>query len=136
MNPCFGDTSYFLAMLIPSDVNHAAAMRWARVNRRPIISTEYVVVEVGNFLSPPRTRRLLVRFMDTLRSSHRFSLIPASSDLLERGIRLYEDRSDKSWSLTDCISFVVMRERDISEALTGDRHFEQAGFRALLKQAP
>ena len=49
------------------------------------------------------------------------------------GIALYAERPDKDWSLTDCISFVVMREMDISEALTGDRHFEQAGFTVLLR---
>ena len=50
-----------------------------------------------------------------------------------RGVALYAERPDKDWSLTDCISFVVMRTMDITEALTGDRHFEQAGFTALLK---
>lgn len=49
------------------------------------------------------------------------------------GIRLYEQRRDKQWSLTDCISFVVMKREGLTEALTGDHHFEQAGFVALLK---
>lgn len=48
--------------------------------------------------------------------------------------RLYDARPDKSWSLTDCISFVVMAERDLTEPLTGDHHFDQAGFTALFKQ--
>jgi hypothetical protein len=52
---------------------------------------------------------------------------------LERGWALYADRPDKYWSLTDCISFVVMKDHQITEALTGDHHFEQAGFVALLK---
>ena len=47
---------------------------------------------------------------------------------------MHKERSDKSWSLTDCISFVVMGEHGITDALTGDRHFEQAGFRALLRE--
>jgi predicted nucleic acid-binding protein len=54
-------------------------------------------------------------------------------DLYEAGIELYRARADKDWSLTDCISFVVMEERGIADALTGDRHFEQAGFQAMLK---
>ena len=57
----------------------------------------------------------------------------ADSFYFDEGVRLYVARPDKDWSLTDCISFVVMRERGITEALTGDRHFEQAGFVALLK---
>ena len=58
-----------------------------------------------------------------------FRLVPASRELLQRGLALYHERPDKEWQLTDCVSFVVMRE----ESLTGDHHFEQAGFNALLK---
>ena len=47
---------------------------------------------------------------------------------MEEGLGLYESRPDKEWSLTDCISFVVMKKEGIVEALTEDRHFEQAGF--------
>lgn len=61
---------------------------------------------------------------------------PASHDLFRRGLRLYFDRPDKEWSLTDCISFVVMGDEGLSEALTGDHHFEQASFTALLRQKP
>jgi hypothetical protein len=60
-------------------------------------------------------------------------IIPAEPQLYEEGIALYRARPDKDWSLTDCISFVVMKARGITEALTGDHHFEQAGFVALLK---
>jgi hypothetical protein len=60
-------------------------------------------------------------------------MIPATQELFDRGVALYESRPDKEWSLTDCISFVVMADHGITEALTGDRHFEQAGFVALLK---
>ena len=55
-----------------------------------------------------------------------------SDTLFARGFNLYRQRSDKAWSLTDCISFVVMADEGLNEALTGDRHFEQAGFTALL----
>ena len=60
----------------------------------------------------------------------------ASPRLFAAGLDLYRNRPDKAWSLTDCISFVVMRERSITEALAYDRHFEQAGFRALLREEP
>ena len=59
--------------------------------------------------------------------------MPASSELMERGFDLFSRRPDKEWSLTDCISFIVMSEEGITEALTGDHHFEQAGFTILLK---
>jgi predicted nucleic acid-binding protein len=60
-------------------------------------------------------------------------VIPLDMQLHEEGIRLYASRADKEWSLTDCISFVVMQREAVTEALTGDHHFEQAGFVALLK---
>jgi len=61
-----------------------------------------------------------------------FQLVRATSDLIQCCKKLYRDRADKEWPLTDCISFVVMHDRGLSEALTADHHFEQAGFRALL----
>jgi hypothetical protein len=60
--------------------------------------------------------------------------MPASSQMLELGLDLYGSRKDKQWELTDCISFRVMQDHGITDALTADRHFEQAGFRALLRQ--
>ncbi len=61
------------------------------------------------------------------------TILEPEGSLYDAGIELYRTRSDKDWSLTDCISFVVMEQRGIVDALTGDHHFEQAGFRALLK---
>jgi predicted nucleic acid-binding protein len=59
-------------------------------------------------------------------------IVPPSQELFDRRVELFGRRLDQSWSLTDCISFVVMEQQRIRDALTGDRHFEQAGFRALL----
>jgi uncharacterized protein len=61
------------------------------------------------------------------------TIVPAERALMLDGLALYEARPDKEWSLTDCISFVVMKQQGILEAVTADRHFEQAGFVALLK---
>ena len=61
-----------------------------------------------------------------------FQLVRATSELIQRGNNLYCKRADKEWPLTDCISFVVMQDQGLSEALTADHHFEQAGFQALL----
>jgi predicted nucleic acid-binding protein len=74
-----------------------------------------------------------VTFIDDLRRQSKFLIIPPTQQLFDAGFELYRKRPDKNWSLTDCISFTVMQERSITEALTGDHHFEQAGFAALLK---
>ena len=66
-----------------------------------------------------------------LRAEPEAEVIPPEAALFDRGCELYATRSDKNWSLTDCISFVVMKERGLTDALTADRHFEQAGFKAL-----
>lgn len=68
-----------------------------------------------------------------MRASPRVKILPLTSGLLNRGLDLMRQRTDKDWSLTDCISFVVMEDEGLREALTGDQHFEQAGFKALLK---
>ena len=133
MIPCFGDTSYFLALLIPGDENYVAARNVAVTLGRPIVTSEFVVVEVGNFLSGLAARKRFATFIRALREDPQTTIVPASSELVTAGIGLYVGREDKSWSLTDCISFEIMRQRGITEALTADRHFEQAGFTGLLK---
>lgn len=74
-----------------------------------------------------------VVFLDGFRKSPKVEVTPATRELFESGWNLYAARPDKDWSLTDCISFVVMQERGITDALTGDHHFEQAGFKPLLR---
>jgi predicted nucleic acid-binding protein len=74
-----------------------------------------------------------LNLLRSLRANAAFEIVPPDPDLFERGIDLFARRADKAWSLTDCISFVVMTERGLTEALTGDHHFEQAGFLALLR---
>lgn len=67
-----------------------------------------------------------------MRAHSRVEIVSADSRSFAAGFELFASRADKDWSLVDCISFALMKKREISEALTGDRHFEQAGFRALL----
>lgn len=68
-----------------------------------------------------------------LRRSAACEIVPASRELLDRAPELYHQQTDKGWTLTDCASFAIMREREVTEALTSDKHFEQAGFIALLR---
>jgi predicted nucleic acid-binding protein len=71
--------------------------------------------------------------LEALSNDEMIEIVPVGEELYRDGLRLYKDRIDKDWSLTHCISFLVMQNRRLTDALTTDRHFEQAGFRALLR---
>lgn len=111
-------------------------MAWSRVIAEPLIATEYVLWECVNFLSSPSDREKAHVVANYLRSDSSVELVPASSELLDAGLRLHEARRDKSWSLTDCVSFEVMRRHRLTKALAADDDFVQAGFDALLLREP
>lgn len=132
MSALFADTFYFLALLNSRDKGHTHAVRYDAA-QPSLITTAWVLTEVGDALSAPENRPVFLGLMDLLREAPEVRIISASDNLFERGVELYRQRLDKDWSLTDCLSFVVMADEKTTEALTGDHHFEQAGFRALLK---
>jgi uncharacterized protein len=99
------------------------------------ITTEFVLLELADALSKPQYRDDLKSVLALIKRNRSFGVIPASTELFKRGLAFFLDRADKEWQLTDCISFVIMTDEGIREALTADRHFEQAGFDALLKPA-
>ena len=129
----FADTFHFLALLNSSDDAHVRAIEASCVAGREFVTTEFVLLELADALADPRDRVEFFVVRDAIINDASFHIVPASTELLARGIQFYRERPDKEWSLTDCISFVVMAEKGLSEALTGDRHFEQAGFKPLLK---
>ena len=130
---CFADTSFFLALLSPDDEAHEAAETANRNLPGLVVTTTWVLTEVADALAHPRHRELFLELLSTLRGDPNVTVVPPSFDLFDRAVDLYGSRRDKKWSLTDCVSFVVMKERQIHDALTADRHFEQAGFVALLR---
>ena len=134
MSPAvFADTFYFLALLNHRDPAHSRAVDASRIAGRAFVTTAFVLLELGDALAKMSTREEFLALHEALSSDPAFTIRPVNSEAYAQGLRLYRDRLDKEWSLTDCISFVAMTEEGISEALTGDRHFEQAGFHALLK---
>jgi len=130
------DTGYFIALLNPHDQLHARAEAWSAHVSQMLLVTEYVIWETVNFFSKPVNRPKVHALLVHLRSAQRYEVVAASPDLFEAGLQLHAQRSDKEWSLTDCISFVVMDQRRITRALSHDHHFEQAGFEALLRRDP
>ncbi|HEY5915213.1 MAG TPA: PIN domain-containing protein [Verrucomicrobiae bacterium] len=133
MKPVFVDTFFLLAALNPDDAHHEAALAWSDAYEGPLLTTAWVITEVADALAGLRHRRVFQEFQETLASEERLHIVSPDQNLWERGLRLYFSRPDKEWSLTDCISFTVMGDEGLTEALTGDHHFEQAGFVALLK---
>ena len=90
-------------------------------------------MELADAFHAPGQREEFAVFHDAVRGDGKFRVLPSSPGLYAAGLNLYRRRRDKYWQLTDCISFAVMKEQRLREALTGDVHFEQAGFTALLR---
>ena len=134
MKRAFGDTHFFLALLNPRDCDHARAIAAGRAWTGIIVTTRWVLAEIADGFSSPPLRALAVDFLRMSDENPFLKVVAATEEQFQRGFGLYCDRPDKAWSLTDCISFVVMEEEGLREALTGDRHFSQAGFVALLAE--
>lgn len=132
MKPIFADTSFYAACLSPRDAHHAKAVDLSANSRAVVLTTEFIVVELVNSFSRTAGRATVTKFVSSLRKDRDTIIVAASSEMIQRGFELFSRRSDKEWSLTDCISFVVMQDYGVTDALTSDGHFEQAGFKALL----
>ena len=110
----FADTSYLLALLNPDDEFHEGATELASTLDEVVLTTMWVLTELGDALHRGRNRETLARFLDMLDGHEDFEIVPASPELFQRGVGLFRERPDKEWSLTDCISLVVMAEKGLS----------------------
>ncbi|MFM6455672.1 MAG: type II toxin-antitoxin system VapC family toxin [Planktothrix sp.] len=131
----FIDTVAWIALLNSRDNLHQKArliMDDLIENKNPVVTTEFVLMEVADAISAPRLRPKTIDFIDNILLLPILLVIPASQDLWKAGWQLYKQRSDKEWGLTDCTSFIVMKQENIKIAFTADRHFEQAGFIKLM----
>ena len=133
MNALLADTSFFVAYLNPRDEHHALAMEWMTASSQQIVTTEWGLAELGNFLAQGRNRRLLGPLVRALSAEERVEIVPTDHASFVDALTLYIRRPDQCWSFTDCTSFRLMKARRIKDALTTDHHFEQAGFRVLLR---
>lgn len=135
MRTVFADTFFFIAQFNPRDLAHAKALAFTNSYQGRMLTTDWVMVELADAFAQPPNRGMFVALYEKLLASPELTIVPADRALLQQGFRLYSQRPDKEWSLTDCISFVVMQREGVTEALTGDRHFAQAGFTTLLAHA-
>ena len=137
MNEVFADTSGWASSFIKSEHDYAKAselMRgWQQQNRR-VVTTNYVLSELVVLFTRFRLdRERVLDYIKSIRSNPLFEVVHIDKALDAEVWRLLENRLDKAWSLVDAVSFIVMKNRGITEALTTDHHFEQAGFTQLLK---
>jgi predicted nucleic acid-binding protein len=135
----FLDSSYIIALAIPADHLHVeAVVRADWLRRNPdvgLVTTRAVLLEIGNALGRLRFRSAAIAVLGAIASDPRIQIVPLADDLYEEALSLFRERPDKEWGMTDCVSFVVMQRLGLQDALTADHHFEQAGFRALLRQS-
>ena len=132
----FLDTSFAIALSSVTDQNHLRAVELAQqleAEETLLVTTQAILLEIGNALSKQRYRAAAIQLLESLEADPKVEIVPLTERLYGLGFKLFREREDKEWGLVDCISFIVMQERGITEALTADNHFQQSGFRALLK---
>ncbi|MGO9259376.1 MAG: type II toxin-antitoxin system VapC family toxin [Bryobacteraceae bacterium] len=135
----FADTSFWMALSRRRDQYHPHAAAWNQFVIRTgsmIVTTEAVLWEWLNAFSDPSTRSVASEGYRRAHADARIEVVPFQPELVDSAVQLYRARPDKSWSLTDCLSFLVMERRQLTQALTTDRHFEQAGLKAMMFQQP
>jgi predicted nucleic acid-binding protein len=133
MNAVFADTSFWVALVSERDRHHELAVSLFSERLYPICTSTSVFTEFANYFAASTRRREVADFIRELLRDVITSVEEASSARFDEALELYEQRPDKNWSLTDCESFLIMDDNGISQALTADHHFEQAGFEILLK---
>lgn len=136
MPEVFADTFYWIALLNPADKWHQDAKAISRA--RPeisLVTTEAVLTEVLNYFSEAgeRMRQAAAALCDQTITHAKTLVVTQTREVFSLGFDLYKARPDKGYSLTDCISMIEMRRRNISDVLTNDRHFAQEGFNLLLR---
>ena len=133
MKAVFADTFYWIAVTLPGDAAHSRA----ELIKADIVTTEEVLAEYLTFFcaTPESMRRQVTRNVEAILRDPGVRVVPQSHDSFLAGFDLYRSRPDKGYSLIDCISMQTMRKEGLADVLTNDRHFEQEGFRALLRDA-
>lgn len=128
MSVVFADTYFYLALINKADAAHEPVTRFAATFRGTVLTTQWILTELADAMLAPHRRTGFGPLVEELRRDRQTIILDATPKFFEAGCGLYASREDKYWSLTDCISFAVMTQHGIAEALTADRHFQQAGF--------
>lgn len=136
MAEIFLDASYAIALASPRDQHHERAIQLAErieAERIRLVTTQAVLLEIGNSLAKRRFRAEACTLIAALVSDPAVEVIPLSEPLFRRAFDLFSRYQDKEWGLTDCLSFLVMRERGVTDALTADEHFRAGRFSSAVE---
>ena len=134
MRIVFADTGYWVALLNPRDQHHVKVKSLSSsLGQTRIVTSEMVLDELLAGLSEPPVRAIAISAVSSILTNPNVEVVPQTSLQFREAFNMYKSRTDKAWSLTDCASFNLMKERGVTEALAHDGHFEQAGFVALLR---
>ena len=132
-NKVFIDTLFVVALINQRDAFHQKASELAdEYEGEPLLTTDAVLLEIGNALAR-NFKQQAIEIIDDFLSSNDVEIVRLTPQLFEHAYSLYRQYRDKEWGLIDCVSFVVMHDAGVSDALTFDQHFTQAGFRALMR---
>lgn len=132
----FVDTQFVVALINQRDQHHQRAVELSYAfTHKPLVTTELVLIEIGNALAS-HFRREAVELIEYFHRAENVEIVPLTPALFAEAFALYRSRGDKDWGMTDCVSFVVMRRANLHDALTFDQHFAQAGFSALMRMQP
>ncbi len=131
LNRIFVDAGFVIALINQRDQYHARATELAdRFTTSPLLITDAVLLEIGNALSRSYKQEAAT-IIEYFLASEEVEVVHLNSELFKQALVLYQGYQDKTWSLVDCISFVVMKEAEITQVLSFDIHFTQAGFQPL-----
>jgi uncharacterized protein len=133
INKILLDTLFVVALINQRDQYHQQASELAdSLETHPLITTDAVLLEIGNALAR-NYKDEAVEIIEHFLTSDEVEIIRLTPELFSQAFALYKTHQDKAWGLVDCISFVVMKQAGITQALTFDQHFVQAGFQALMR---
>jgi hypothetical protein len=134
----FLDAAYAIALVNVDDALHDVALTLAQriaEQRATLVTTRPVLLEIGDSLSKPRYRQVASELLTSIDRDPDIEIVELTGELYLSAFQLFRDRKDKGWGMTDCVSFIVMKSLEMTDALTHDIHFEQAGLRALMRGA-
>lgn len=135
-SPVFIDTVFVIALISHRDQYHnQAAVLAKQFENQPLLVTDAVLFEIGNALAR-HYKQEAVAIIEEFVAAAEVDIVHLTPALFEQAFDLYKTHQDKQWGLVDCLSFVVMQEQGIHQALTFDQHFTQAGFVALMRNLP